>query len=67
MPGCVVTVDSFGEEIQLHYLGLFYRKIHIKEGKMEEKRCDIHFFQRGIDKNFCFGAHYWYKYNGIIV
>lgn len=38
MPGCVVTVDSFGEEIQLHYLGLFYRKIHIKEGKMEEKK-----------------------------
>ena len=33
-----MTVDSFGEEIQLHYLGLFYRKIHIKEGKMEEKK-----------------------------
>ena len=38
MPGCVVTVDSFGEEIQLHYLGFFYRKIHFKEGKMEEKK-----------------------------
>ena len=33
-----MTVDSFGEEIQLHYLGFFYRKIHIKEGKMEEKK-----------------------------
>lgn len=38
MPGCVVTVDSFGEEIQLHFLGFFIEKYILKREKWKRKK-----------------------------